>query len=229
MSMHRAVQTIRQIARHEVEQRWSSALGVVKSVHGNDGSEERYACTVVLRDTGIVLPKVPIATGMIGSASLPREKDLVMIVFAGGDLHDPVVMGRLYSDDVAPPKNGPGEMVTCLPGDETDATKRLELRVVTPGDGTRGVTLTLDGAVKVSIEIKDDGVNVVTGDCSIKLTQTSSSDGQAEIRVGDSKITMAQSGDVGVEASGTLTLKGSKVEIDGDTSVKVAGSTIDLN
>lgn len=227
--MHRAVQTIRQIARHEVEQRWSSALAVVKSVHGNDGSDVRYACTVELRDTGIVLPKVPVATGMIGSASLPREKDLVMVVFAGGDLHEPVVMGRLYSNDVAPPKNGPGEMVVCLPGDEEDTTKRLEFRVATPGDGTRDLTLTLDGTVKISVEIRDDAVNIVAGDCSIKLTQSSSSDGQAEIKVGDSKITLTQSGDVSIQASGKLLLKGSQVEIDGDTSVKVAGSTIDLN
>ena len=229
MSAHRAVQTIRNIARYEVEQRWTTALGVVKSVHGNDGTDKRYACTVELRDTGIVLPKVPIATGLIGTAALPREKDLVVVVFAGGDLHEPVVIGRLYSDDVAPPENGSGDLVAFLPGDEDASDKRVEFKVVTPGDGTRDITLTLDGPVKVSFEIKDNGVTIQTTDASIKLTQSSASDGQAEIKVGDSKITLTQSGDVTIEATGTLKLQGSKVEINGDTSVKVAGTTIDLN
>ena len=86
--MHRVVQTIRQVARHELDQRCNMSLGVVKSTHGTNG-EQNYACTVQLRESGIVLPKVPIATNVIGSASLPRENDLVVVVFAGGDLHAP--------------------------------------------------------------------------------------------------------------------------------------------
>lgn len=229
MSAQRAVHAIRQIARYEVEQRWTTALGVVKSVHGADDSDKQYSCTVELRDTKLVLPKVPISTGLIGSASLPREKDLVVVVFAGGDLHEPIVVGRLYSDDVAPPNNAPGEVVTFLPGDEDSSEKRVELKVATPGDGSRAVTISLDGPVKVSVEIKDDGVTIGTSNATVKLTQSSASDGQAEIEVGGAKITLTQSGDVTVEASGTLKLQGSKVEINGDTSVKVAGTTIDLN
>ena len=38
-----------------------------------------------------------------------------------------------------------------------------------------------------------------------------------------------QSGDVTIEASGTLTLKGAKVEISGDATVKIAGTEVDLN
>ncbi|HEX5414786.1 MAG TPA: hypothetical protein VFZ25_03910 [Chloroflexota bacterium] len=229
MSGHRAVQTIRDIARFELEQRWTTALGIVKSVHGNDGTEKRYACTVELRDTRIVLPKVPIATGLIGTAALPREKDLVVVVFVGGDLHEAVIVGRLYTDDVDPPENGSGDLVAVLPGDEVSSEKRIEFKVATPGDGTRDITLSLDGPVKVFLEIKDDGVTIQTTDASIKLSQSSASDGQAEIKVGGSKITLTQSGDVTVEAIGTLKLHGSQVEIDGDASVKIAGTTIDLN
>ncbi len=228
MSAHRAVQAIRQIARHEVEQHVGAALGVVQSVQGSNG-EKAYSCSVQLRDSGLVLPKVPIATGMIGAAGLPREKDLVVVVFMGGDLHAPVVVGRLYSEKVAPPKNGPGELVLNLPGDETDAQKALVLRIETPGDGTRSLKLTLDGQVKVEMEINDQGVNIKAQDASLKLSQTSASDGVAEMKVGGSKITIEQSGDVTIEASGKLLLKGSKVEVSGDASVKIAGTTVDLN
>jgi len=228
MSAEHAVKTIRRIARHEVEQRNGVALGVVQSLHGSNG-EPSYACTVALRDSGIVLPKVPIATGLIGTAALPREKDLVVVVFAGGDLHAPVVLGRLYSEQVAPPDNRPGEFVLSLPGDETQADKTLALRVATPGDGTRSLKITLDGSVKIEIEINDQGVSLQAQDAALKLTQTSGSDGKAELKVGDSKVTIEQSGNVTIEASGTLTLKGSKVEVSGDTNVKIAGTSVDLN
>ena len=229
MSAHRAVRTIQQIARYEVERRWTTALGVVQSVHGADDAAKKYACTVQLRDSGLVLPEVPLATGLIGTAALPREKDLVVVVFVGGDLHEPVVVGRLYSDDVAPPKNGAGDVVANLPGDEESSDKRIEFRVATPGDGSRAITLTLDGSVKVALTIDDGGVTIETTDASVKLTQSSGSDARAEIKVGDAKITLTQSGDATIEASGTLKLHGSKVEIDGDTSVKIAGTAIDLN
>jgi uncharacterized protein involved in type VI secretion and phage assembly len=222
------VHAIQQIARHEVEQHWGTSLGVVKSVHGSNG-EQDYACTVELRESHIVLPRVPIATSVIGSAALPREEDLVLVVFAGGDAHAPVVIGRLYSDKVAPPKNDAGEFVTILPGDEQATDKRLELRVKTPGDGTRSIDLVLDGSVKVALSINDEGVKIQAQDATFQLKQTSSSDGQAELKVGNAKVLLEQNGNVTIEAGGTLLLKGNKVEISGDTSVKVAGTTIDLN
>ena len=61
------------------------------------------------------------------------------------------------------------------------------------------------------------------------MTQSSGSDGKAELQVGDSKIVVEQGGDVTIEAAGTLKLKATKIEISGDATVKVAGQTIDLN
>jgi uncharacterized protein involved in type VI secretion and phage assembly len=226
--MQRVVHAIRKIARHEIGQLWNASLGVVKSVHGANG-EKDYACTVELRETGIVLPKVPIATSVIGSVSLPRQNDLVLIVFAGGDLHAPVVVGRLYSEDVEPPTHAPGELVVVLPGDETSADERIELRVNTPGDGTRSLALTLDGSVKVSLTIGDEGIRLEAQEATLHLTQTSSSDGKAELTVGDSKVVIEQSGNVTIEAAATLKLKATTIEIEGDATVKIAGQSIALN
>ena len=228
MSAHRAVQAIRHIARYEVEQRQAVALGVVRSVFGSNGDQD-YACTLELRDTGLVLPKVPIATSVIGAASLPRENDLVVVVFAGGDLHAPVVVGRLYSEDVSPPQNAPGELVLNLPGDQTSPDKSLILRIQTPGDGTRSLKLTLDGTVKIELTVDDNRVRIQAQDATFELSQSSASDGLAELKVGGSKLTIEQSGNVTIEALGTLTLKGAKVEISGDANVKIAGTTVDLN
>jgi uncharacterized protein involved in type VI secretion and phage assembly len=226
--MQRVLQTIRQVARHEIEQRCSVSLGVVKSTHGTNG-EQSYACTVQLRESGIVLPRVPIATGLIGTAALPREKDLVVVVFVGGDLHAPVVIGRLYSEDVAPPQNARGQFVAVLPGDEQASDKRLELSVDTPGDGTRSVHLVLDGSVKVELTIDDGGIKLQAQDTTLELKQSGSSDGRAVLKSGDSKVILEQSGDVTIQATGKLKLKATQIELSGDATVKIAGQIIDLN
>jgi uncharacterized protein involved in type VI secretion and phage assembly len=223
--MHRMVQTIQQIARHEVAQQAAPCLAVVTEVH-TTGPD--YACTVQLRDSGVVLPKVPIAVQFIGFASIPREHDLVLVAFAGGDLHAPVVIGRLYNEEVEPPKNAPGELVSILPGDETAETKRVELRVAT--DGKRSVTLSLAGdSVSIKLAVDDDGIHFKTQDVTLDLTQSGASDGQAVLKVGDAKVTLEQAGDISVETKGKLSLKAMDIEIKADASVKISGTTVELN
>ena len=226
--MHRVVSTIRSIARDEVRQQWHPALAVVTSVHGRNG-EQLHACTVKLRETDLVLPKVPIAVGLIGVAALPQEGDLVLVAFAGGDLHAPVVVGRLYSDETAPPEHERGELVAWLPGSDEGTDSAVRLAVRTPDGGPRTVEVLLDGRVKVELVIEDERVRVAAGNASLELTQSGGSNGKAELTVGQASIVVEQSGDVTVEAGGTLTLKGTKVEISGDATVKVAGQTIQLN
>ena len=227
--MHRLVRTIQHIARHEVEQQAAPALAVVQSAFGANGTSD-YSCTVQLRDSGMVLPHVPVATPVIGHASLPREGDLVLVAFAGGDLHAPVIIGRLYNEEVAPPKNAAGDFVTILPGDEDDPNKRLELRVTTPGDGTRSVAITLAGnSVSVELTIDDESIKLAAQDTSLELRQSGSSDGVATLMSGDAKVTIKQSGDVAVETTGKLTLKASDIEIKADASVKISGATVDIN
>jgi uncharacterized protein involved in type VI secretion and phage assembly len=223
--MEQMVQVLRQIARHEVMQRNAAYLGVVKSVQGGP---DDHSCTVELRESHIVLPNVPIAVGFMGFACLPAEGDLVVVLFLGGDLHAPIVVGRLYTQDLQSPQHGPGELVMQLPVN-ADSDKRIELRVTTPDDGSRALSLVLDGDVRVSVEIADDGITLAAQDAKLQLSQSSSSDGQIALTVGEAKMTFSQNGDVALETTGKLTLKGQSVEISGDASVKVAGQTIDLN
>lgn len=228
MSAQAIVGTMRAVARDEVAARWHPAIAVVTSAHGG---EQEHACTVKLRESNLVLPKVPIASGLLGAAALPAEGDLVVIVFAGGDLHAPVVVGRLYDDEIAPPDHQPGELIASLPGGETDKQKALQVAIRTPGDGTRRLEITLAGSsgAEVSVAVSDDAILLTSRDTTLELAQSGSSDGKATLKVGDSSIVVEQGGDVTITATGALTLKGSTVEIDGDTSVKVAGQTIDLN
>lgn len=226
--MHRVVSTIRGIAREEAQRRWHPAHAVVTSVHGRNG-EQLHACTVKLRETGLVLPKVPIAVGLIGMAALPQVGDLVLVAFAGGDLHAPVVVGRLYSEQTAPPEHDRNELVAWLPGASEGTDDAVRLAVRTPEGGPRKVEVLLDGNVRVEIRLEDERLLVAAGEAKLELTQSGGSDGKASLTVGQASIVVEQGGDVTVEAGGTLTLKGTKVEISGDATVKVAGQTIQLN
>jgi uncharacterized protein involved in type VI secretion and phage assembly len=223
--MHEMVQTIRAIARDQAAQAPASALGLVTSLH----ADPEYACTVALRESGVVLPRVPIATGLLGVAALPREGDLVLVVFVAGDLHAPYVVGRLYSDATAPPSTNAGELTAWLPGSESDETKSIRLAVSTPDDGTRAIEVVLGGDVEVAVHVKDGEVSVSAGAASLKLTAPDSSSAKAELAVNGSSVVIEQGGDVTITASGKLALKANQVEISGDASVKLAGQTIDLN
>jgi phage baseplate assembly protein gpV len=228
VSAQRVVRTIRSIARDEVGRHWHPALGVVTSMHGRNG-DTAHACTVELRESGIVLPRVPIAVGVLGMAALPAENDLVVVAFANGDLHAPFVVGRLYNEEVSPPTHDRDEAVLSLPGGEDANEKRLEIRIKTPDDGTRDLHLLIDGSVKVELEVSDSGLRLQAQDARLELTQSSSSDGKAELVVGETSVVLEQGGDMSLEAAGTLKLKATKVEIAGDAAVKITGQTIDLN
>jgi hypothetical protein len=216
------VSAVRQIARHEIAQQLAPVLGVVSSVFHTD-----YTCTVALRESGVVLPHVPIATGLTGAAGLPRENDLVVVAFLGGDAHAPVVLGRLYNEQVAPPDNAPGRFVASLPGD-ADAGDALVFDVKTPDDGSHTVTLTLNGG-DVTVKLTIDDTGFVFEAPKAKLTLTGGDDAAAELAVDSAKVTISSSGDVTVTSSGKLTLKGDQVEISADSSLKIGGQTVDIN
>lgn len=226
--MQDMVQTIRHIARHEVRQTWLPRLAVVTSV--SPASEgDLYACSVQLREEGIVLPRVPVATSLLGLTALPRQDDLVLVAFANGDIHAPVIVGCLYNEQAGPPEHGPGELALSLPGGETSPDKRIELRIKASADGGRSLRLLLDGDVKVELEVTDEGLVLQAQEARLSLRQTGASDGVAELSVSGSRVKIEQSGNVSIEAEGTLSLKATNIEISGDASVKIAGQTIDLN
>lgn len=225
MSVPLLVESMRGVARDEVLSRWITAAAVVRSVHG--GTE--HACTVELREAGLVLPRLPIAVGVLGFAALPREGDLVLVAFNGGNIHGGVVIGCLHDQNTAPPDHQPGQIVLNLPAGETADDSRLLFTVAVPGDGTRAVTLTLGGSVAVGVTVDDQGVVLTAGEAKLTLAQTSSSDGTATLEVAGSSVVIEQGGDVTIKATGKLTLQATEVEISGDASVKVAGQTIALN
>ncbi|MBI9093056.1 MAG: hypothetical protein JEZ12_27915 [Desulfobacterium sp.] len=105
---HTLFDTIRRIVQEEVRRVRTAELGVVEEQHSHaeESDKDNYGCTVALRDSGIVLKKVPVATQRIGTVGIPAVSELVLVQFIGGDINATVITGRLYNDEDRPPVKG---------------------------------------------------------------------------------------------------------------------------
>ena len=220
MSATALFSSISRIARHEASARPIASVGKVTGIHPNEAAPADHAVSVQLRDSGIILNRVPIAVGAMGFAAIPAVDDLVVVVFLEGDYHSPVVVGRLYHPDQEPPKHKDGQMVLRLPSGAS--TPDLECEIT--GDPP-AVKLTLPG--DVLIEVVKEKVTVGVGE--IKATLDGAGGGRMELAAGSSKIVMKKDGDVTVKAAGKLKLEATEIEIAGQAKVKVSGGIVEMN
>ncbi len=201
--------TIRRIVREEMRQIRTAELGTVQETHphADEGDTDNYACTVVLRNSGIVLKRVPTATPRIGAAAIPDPGDLVLVQFIDGDRHAPVIVGRLYTDEARPPVNAEGRSVLHLPlgAGDSDAV-HIELL-----SGDRR---------ELSVQL-GDGLSLVLRD----------DDPVAELTVngGKARLTIDRDGAVTLESKGDLTLNGNAVTLEAKGELTLKGATINLN
>jgi uncharacterized protein involved in type VI secretion and phage assembly len=211
------VPELRRLIREEVQMLRAAELGVVQSQHPHesDGDSDNYAVTVRLRDTGIVLGKVPVATSRLGTVAIPPVGALVLVQFIGGDVNAPVVTGTFYTDEDRPPANVDGQVIWNLPADASpDDALRLE---VSSAD-KKSVVLKLASAVTVEIKDDDPAVSIdVGGNAQVTID----SDGKVAVTSAQS-IEIKASSDVKLEAQGNFDLKAG-----GNMTIK--GSVINLN
>ena len=197
-------------------------LGEVTEVfsHESDSDSNNYQVSVSLRDTSLVLPRVSIATQRIGAVAIPNVGDLVLVQFIGGDLHRPIITGRVYNDIDRPPVAQPNEWVfECQDAEESD---KRRFAALFPN--------------KNSITVNDDEANIEIGDASITIAN----DGNVTIKgtsdfsfEADGNITIKAGGDIKMEAGGNadinagadLTAEGSmNSTLKAGVSAKVEGS-----
>ena len=220
MSATALFSSISRIARHEASARPIASVGKVTGIHPNEAAPADHAVSVQLRDSGIILNRVPIAVGAMGFAAMPAVDDLVVVVFLEGDYHSPVVVGRLYHPDQEPPKHKDGQMVLRLPSGAS--TPDLECEIT--GDPP-AIKLTLPG--DVLIEVVKEKITLGVGE--IKATLDGAGGGRMELAAGSSKIVMKKDGDVTVKAAGKLKLEATEIEIAGQAKVKVSGGLVEMN
>jgi phage baseplate assembly protein gpV len=203
------LESIQTIVREELGRVRTAELAKVQELHphADDGDTDNYACTVALRDSGIVLSHVPVATGRIGIVSIPAVGELVLVQFLGGNVNAPVVTGRLYNDEDRPPVSDDGKAVIHLPlGAADDEAVHVEL---VSGDA-RSLEVTLGKSLKLALKDDDPVVSIDVGDGKAKLTIAA--DGATSVNA-KGALSVKGDADISVEAGGKLTLKGSTVEI----------------
>lgn len=209
--------TLRKIVREEMASFATAELGIVEEQHPHAAESDRdnYACTVRLRDSGLVLARVPVATPRIGAVAIPAKGELVLVQFLGGSLNAPVITGRLYNDEDRPPVSDDGVAVLHLPlaAGESEAV-RAELK---SGD-ERSLLFQLGKGLKVTLRDDDPAVLIEIDGGKAKLSLAI-----------DGSVTLETKGDVTLEGMGKLEIKANEISIEAQSGLKLKGATIDLN
>jgi len=228
------VDTIQEIIRHELKSVRVAELGVVDAVfpHSASGDDDNYGCDVKLKNSGLLLKGVPVATGHIGTAAIPNKGDLVLVAFDQGDVNQGIIVSRLYNDADRPPLNDTDEVIFRLPL-AADDNKTVKAAIRNHQNNSPPRELTVEMPPKITLSLTDGTVRAFAGESKMTLDQSNGSGGTVTIVAGQTKITMNQDGDVTVEAAGAMTLKannditieGQNVNINGQLQVKIQAQT----
>ena len=221
------VETIQEIVRSEMRTIRIAELGVVDAVgpHSDDSDFDNYNCDIRLKNTGLPLKRVPVATGHLGSVAIPNVGDLVLVGFAKGDVNEPILLGRLYTDDDRPPLSTTNELLMHLPlHADDDAAIKTAIRNIDANDPPREIIVEMPP--KITVRITDGTVRATAGNSEMTLDQPDGGGGSVTIFAGGTKITMNEDGDVTLEAIGDLTLRtDGSMTLDAAQSLTVTAGT----
>lgn len=211
--------TIQEIIRDELRSMRVAEQGVVEAAYprADAGSRDNYTCDVRLKGSDLLLKRVPVATGHIGTAAIPNVGDLVLLAFDQGDINQPIIIGRLYTDSERPPANRNDEIIFRLPLQEADtATIKAAIRAI------QGREILIELPSKITVQIVDDRVKLVAGQNELVMDQAGAAGGSSVVQAGRTSVTLSQDGDLTIEAAGNITLKTSA----GDVSIEGRNITL---
>ncbi len=204
------VELIRAIVRAELAATHVAELAVVTRTHPHAAGSDKsnYACDIKLRDTGLELKAVPVATQRIGHAAIPNVDDLVLLSFIGGSVHGAVITGRFYNDVDRPPVAKDQEWVYVSVDDKKSGVRRAHLEF------PNGNKLTLD----------DDKLVIEAG--ATRLTVKNGGDVELACAA---KVTIEADGDMQLKTAGKLAIEaGSSLSITAATDVKLEGLSVSI-
>lgn len=222
-----AITLIEAVIRDQLRSFKIAELGVVTNVYSHESSSDKnnYECDVKLRNSGLELKRVAVATQRVGSVAIPNQNDLVLVQFLHGDIHSAIITGRLYNDSDRPPEAKPHEFVYISPDSAEQGIRRVYLelpkgnKLLVDDDklvlemGKTKLTINNDG----DVQLDSNGKLTISakGDAEIKTQGSLKLDAGGDVTVGGSNVSIKAQAGATVEGSATATLKG--------TSVKVAG------
>jgi uncharacterized protein involved in type VI secretion and phage assembly len=233
--MRDAVGVIRAIVREHLRGFKTAELGVVTAAYAHAGASDKdyYQCDVRLRDSGLELRRVAVATSRIGAGALPDKGNLVLVQFIGGAADAAVIVGCLYNADDAPPQLKSHEAVYVSPHSEESGIRRLHLELpnrnsLTLDDdklvvemGRTTISVTHDGDVELNVggavKIVADGDASIESKGSISLSTTT-----GDVSIEGLNVNVKATAKVNVEGTAMATLKGAAVTLAGQTQFSPA-------
>lgn len=174
------IDIVRRVVGEEMALSRGSLLGVVSAVFPNEDAKanNNYEVNVRLKHEDLELRKVPVAVSHVGFAAPPRAGELVLVQFINGDLNQPVITGRFYTDEALAPLFREDEIL-------------FEQRVG-GGDSLNHFRFTPDGSIILQRDVKkpEDNSDAAT---SIRID----SKGDVTINVGEN-VTITVTNDDGI-------------------------------
>jgi phage baseplate assembly protein gpV len=196
------IDIVRRVVGEEMANRRGNLLGVVSAVFPKEDAKANanYEFSVRLKHEDLELRKVPMAVSHVGFAAPPRAGELVLVQFIDGDLNQPVITGRFYTDEALAPLFKEDEIL-------------FEQRVG-GGDSLNHLRFTPDGTIILQRDVKkpEDNSEATT---SVKID---GSTGDLTITMGETVVlTIKNDTEIVVETKGkpvSLTCKTMKVKCD---------------
>jgi phage baseplate assembly protein gpV len=211
---------VQAVVRDELTALRVAEIGVVTDVfpHADEADQDNYACSVRLRDSGLELDQVPVATQRIGLSHIANVDDLVLVSFVGGTLEGAVITGRLYNNVDRPPVASPRECVYESPDDAESGLRRLS--VTLPNSNT---LLVDDDKVVLSmgettITINNGGDVQIDSNAKVVINST----GNTEV-TSQGDITLDAAGSLSLKAQGDASIEGLSVAVKAQTTAQVEG------
>jgi uncharacterized protein involved in type VI secretion and phage assembly len=231
------IDIVRRVVGEEMAQRRGNLLGVVSAVFPKEDAKANanYEISVRLKHEDLELRKVPMAVSHVGFAAPPRAGELVLVQFINGDLNQPVITGRFYTDEALAPLFKEDEILfeQRVGGGDTlnhlrftpDGTILLQRDVKKPEDNSEGtttvridgasgdltitmgevVTITVKNDTSVSIETKDKPVTIKCKTMDVTCDKLTV-DGQMRVTQN-----VAVEGDLAVGKSSKTTISGNQI------------------
>lgn len=144
---------------------------------------------------------VAFAGSNYGAFLLPGVDEEVVVVFSGGDVRYPIVIGALWT--------GANDLPEELSGDKVDRW------TLTGKDGTR-IAIVEEGASQASVEIETPN--------GARATLTDQSGGEITLTVGTNTLTM-DSGGVSIETAGEFSIQASTMSVNAGSVTVTAGTS----
>ncbi|HMV18797.1 MAG TPA: phage baseplate assembly protein V [Zoogloea sp.] len=199
------IDIIRAVVRDELRSLRLGDLAVVTSIfpHTGDDDGHNHECSVKLREGGLELRKVPIATPHVGMVGAPRVGDLVLVSYVGGDPNRAVVIGRLYSEKIHPPLHKEDEWHAFA---KADGVARYTI------DGEESCIVT---AGKTIVTVKKDGNVEIQGEADLAIQVK----GKVTIQCTDFSLDASGNVDLGQSGAGVITEQSHKCYFTGKALV----------